>query len=533
LSSAKLTYLLAGFLEEEIISSIISLRILETSDQLAKNINYPRNLRIAVLFRRCKARPQGHYPAERIMQVLRLIYEVKTELTRLPDEQKDAHIMILVKAVVTRRRVAAWEPDHAAGLREFDDWAAQKTHLEQDVLVAACWLGLVDVISAMLERPNIRGPLPLTIFGSALEAAARKDHISLGRALLAHSHPTERTLRPTVSQIGWRGCSEFLDLLLCSEFHVHWNQAVVEEFMRSICFYGHIDMLERFLTSAPKHVLAKVRRHESVAELNSANEDKIQDFVLYRAVMGGETDLARRAIDKGADRNVFGNRFPLVVAAEKGHANVVKVLLSYKVKRKHPIENNLRVQKGWAMKEAVRRNWVDVMQVLYENGASLYPDQDAHDALVASHPDVEDGAVRERMRWGFRFREHRRQVAETADQKHNEGVPLILALQNESFEAVAFLVDHSVSIRNKCPICMLSVRRIYEDAVTGGLDTLVEVMERYRLNTRRWPEFDAWGNPLDWEEIESTLPSDQEKTDHDCSEDEPILDFDQEEVTYQ
>jgi hypothetical protein len=136
------------------------------------------------------------------VQVLKALHE--WHQPSYSPEQREKHLLILVKAVTTRRRIAVWQPDHAAGLRIWASWELQKTSFMQDVLVAACWLGMCAAVEDLLKSSDLWGPLELTIFGSALEAAARNNHVSMGKVLLQHSQPTEKTLRPAVNQLGWR-----------------------------------------------------------------------------------------------------------------------------------------------------------------------------------------------------------------------------------------------------------------------------------------------------------------------------------------
>jgi ankyrin repeat protein len=130
--------------------------------------------------------------------------------------------------------------------------------------------------------------------------------------------------------------------------------------------------MEYILEHAP---LTGVMGHTLLSRLTECNKGPLilEDFILIHACAGGQTNIARRAVQNGANRLVrykYSKDSPLVTASERGFHGIVALLLENGINGENKLlSNDMKL----AIIEATKRGWVRVVKILIDKGAELNP----------------------------------------------------------------------------------------------------------------------------------------------------------------
>ena len=214
---------------------------------------------------------------------------------------------------------------------------------EESALAAAAYLGL-DPLLERLVNDGVRDVR--TYFGRPLMWAARRGNLEMTRLLLEKGFKID--IVEDLEEAARNGHDDILRLLLDR------TPDGYEIAIRAAASGGHLD------------IISNLMRHDS-----QASAGKLWNRILFIAARHGQEQVARMAIDEGANPDFMLHPVcplitPLDAAAKGGHLGVVKLLLTRGATLRPRRQANPLIH-------AIKSGWLAVAQYLIDHGAIVNP----------------------------------------------------------------------------------------------------------------------------------------------------------------
>jgi Ankyrin repeats (3 copies) len=247
-----------------------------------------------------------------------------------------------------------------------------QTHrsLNQNLMVAAACCGVFPLVADLIKK-GVKDTL--TCFGSALEAAATRNDLETARLILESCDLPEAIIARAVEQCASTGHIQILEILHEPKYALHISARVCANALALAAKNGHQNIIEFILHHDP---LVEIDRLQLTWASRLGTCD-VQSFILYHAGQNGQTNIARHALDNGANPYVKVTSGPhnlLRTAVTGGHFELTRILLE----RRYPVH---RTESYWAstkyytpLQAAAQRGRVKLAQLLIGHGASISND---------------------------------------------------------------------------------------------------------------------------------------------------------------